>query len=186
MRMFNPFMAIDLIFRFSKYHSQMEQSLEIVREFNNVIITKRRKELASNKTVLEPNPGDFDDFNIKKKMALMDILLQSEINGEPLSDEDIRDEVNTFMFAGHDTISSAMVFLLFNVAKHENVQQKLFAEIDAVFPKHRKDEEITFGKLAELHYMDLVIKESLRMYPPVPMFGRETQEEMVVSKKMRI
>lgn len=127
---------------------------------------------------------DDDQENIyletkKRKMVLMDILLQSHIDGKPLTDEEVREEANTFLFAGHDTVSSALMFLFYNIARYQDVQEKLFTEIKEVFGE---DQEITFGKLANLSYLECVIKESLRIYPPVPMFGRESQEEIKLSE----
>lgn len=178
MRMFNALLQPDWIFKLTKLHKEFNHNLRIIEEFNNDIIAKKRKELserdssAQNEEITEESLY----FGQKRKMALMDILLQSN-----LSDAEIREEVNTFLFAGHDTVSSALNFLFFNIAKHTDVQKRLVAEINSVFPKD-EDQEITHGKLADLQYLEQVIKESLRLFPPVPMIGRESTEEITLSK----
>jgi cytochrome P450 family 4 len=91
-----------------------------------------------------------------------------------LSNEDIQGEVNTFTFAGHDTTTNAICFTLYLIAKHPEVQEKLNKEIQEVLG----DRELTFNILNEFKYLELVIKESLRLYPPVPMISRRFDEEI--------
>lgn len=184
-RMFKPYLQPDFIFKLTKMSSEFNKSLKIIEDFNNEIITQRRKELANRQLEDDQDIKEDDDQeNIylgtkKRKMVLMDILLQSHIDGKPLTDDEVREEANTFLFAGHDTVSSALMFLFYNIARYQDVQEKLFTEIKEVFGE---DQEITFGKLANLSYLECVIKESLRIYPPVPMFGRESQEEIKLSE----
>lgn len=110
-------------------------------------------------------------------MAFLDVLLQSTVAGKPLTNEDIREEVDTFMFEGHDTTTSGISHTLYLLARHPQVQQKVFEEIQQVIGND-KDKPITMRELQDLKYLDVVIKESLRMYPPVPMIGRITEQEM--------
>lgn len=115
-----------------------------------------------------------DDFGARKKLALLDILLGATIDGKPLSDDDIREEVDTFTFAGHDTSASALTFILYNIAKYPDIQKRMYEEIvEVVGPDSI---ELTLHTLNELRYLDLVIKESLRMFPPVPMIARHATE----------
>lgn len=184
--MFNPFLQPDFIFKLTKRSKEFNRNLKIIEDFNTEIIRQRRLELASRQIEDAQSPtanAEEEDetvyFGKKRKMVLMDILLQSEIDGKPLTDSEVREEANTFLFAGHDTVSSALMFLFYNIAKHPEVQQKLVAEIREIFGD--KEDELSFGRLANLQYMECVIKESMRIYPPVPMFGRESQEELTLS-----
>ncbi|KAI2474356.1 hypothetical protein C4B38_000430, partial [Diabrotica virgifera virgifera] len=63
-----------------------------------------------------------DEFNQKKRLAFLDLLLECTIDGKPLSRLDIREEVDTFMFEGHDTVSSAISFALYSLANNPEVQ----------------------------------------------------------------
>ena len=118
---------------------------------------------------------------VKKKMALLDVLLKSTVNGQPLSNEDIREEVDTFMFEGHDTTTAGICFTLYCISKHPEVQKKLFEEIESVIGLEQALSP-KYSDLGNLKYMELVIKESLRLYPPVPIFGRRIEEDMELSK----
>lgn len=74
------------------YQSE-KKSLKIVHGFVNDVIEKRRNEIIRNQQINEST-------GVKKRAALMEILLQSQMDGKPLSNADICGEVNTFMFAG--------------------------------------------------------------------------------------
>nr|CAD7574996.1 unnamed protein product [Timema californicum] len=60
--------------------------------------------------------------SIKKRRAFLDMLLEAAQDGELMSDSDIREEVNTFMFEGHDTTASAISFSLTTLALHQDIQ----------------------------------------------------------------
>lgn len=158
------------LFQFTDMFKREQHCIKILHEFTDRVIQKRREELLNINQVNEA-----DDVGKKKKKALLDILLSSSIDGQPLSNLDIREEVDTFAFAGHDTTSSGISFTIYNIAKYPEVQQKVYDEIIEVLGD---DEELTIHKLNSLSYLDLVIKESLRLFPPVPYYGRKLSEEL--------
>ena len=115
-------------------------------------------------------------------MALLDVLLQATTpDSKPLSNEDIREEVETFMFEGHDTTTSGISFCLYTISRHPEVQAKLFAEIRQVIGDDTA-KPVTQRDLQDLKYLDCVIKETMRMYPPVPIIGRYFKEDAEISK----
>ena len=116
-------------------------------------------------------------------MAFLDVLLQSTVDGKTLTNEDIREEVDTFMFEGHDTTTSGISHTLYLLARHPEVQQKVFEEILEVVGSD-KDKPITMRELQDLKYLDVVIKESLRLYPPVPMIGRYTEQDIELGENL--
>lgn len=101
---------------------------------------------------------------IQEKPALLDILLQSSIDGEPLSNETIRDEMNTFMVAGHETSGTTLGFITFILAKYPEVQDRVYHEIKEL----GLDNNLTIRDINSLTYLDCVIKEVLRLYPILP------------------
>lgn len=115
-------------------------------------------------------------------MALLDVLLQSTTtDGQALSDAQIRDEVNTFMFEGHDTTTSAISFCLYLLARHPECQRVLFEEIRNHFGTDTS-RPIKYKDVQHLTYLNCVIKETLRLYPPIPVIGRWLKEELVLRK----
>ncbi|KAL1139027.1 hypothetical protein AAG570_009088 [Ranatra chinensis] len=94
-----------------------------------------------------------------------------------VNDNDIREEVDTFMFEGHDTTTSAICFIACLLAKHPNVQDNIIDEINQL---GIKPSEITYQNLMEAKYLERVIKESLRLYPSVPFVARHIKQDVKV------
>jgi cytochrome P450 len=87
------------------------------------------------------------------------------------------------LFQGHDTTAAAINFACFIIASHPDVQRKLHEEIDRVFGTDH-DRPCTMEDLNELNYLECVIKETLRLFPSVPVISREVQEDFVYSKSI--
>jgi cytochrome P450 len=84
-------------------------------------------------------------------------------NGERFTDTEIRDQVMTLMFAGHDTSTSTVTFALWELAHHPEAYERLTEELDRVLAGAPP----TIDQLErELPYLDLVVDEVLRLYPP--------------------
>jgi cytochrome P450 len=96
---------------------------------------------------------------------IMSLLLDAhDEDGRALSDQQVRDEVMTLLFAGHDTTTSTVAFLFHELARHAEVTERLLAERDRVLGGRAPTAEQLFsGDLAEL---EMAVDETLRMYPP--------------------
>ena len=84
-------------------------------------------------------------------------------------------------FQGHDTTTSGLAFGLYNIAKYPEVQKKVIEEIRAVIGDD-PNEMVSMKQLNDLNYLELVIKESLRLFPSVPLYGRKVLEEFDLSE----
>lgn len=139
----------------------------------NRVIQQRRKQLQLAKVEQgKAQQQEDNDVGGRRRLAFLDMLLlaQMEGNGSELSDVDIREEVDTFMFEGHDTTSSALAFAISLLSKHADVQQRVYEE--AVELEGREKESMP--------YLEAVIKETLRLYPSVPFFSRGVLEDLQV------
>lgn len=83
-------------------------------------------------------------------------------DGSGMSDKQLRDEVLTFLLAGHETTALALTWTLYLLARNPQAEQRLHAELDQVLGGRRAE----FSDLAALTYTDRVIKEAMRIYPP--------------------
>ncbi|XP_053951793.1 cytochrome P450 4d2-like isoform X2 [Anastrepha ludens] len=171
-RFLKPTWRLNWLFRLvaNSEYKKMVQNTVIMHKFTNKVIVDRRAALE--KKIIEDDVG-----SNKKRMALLDVLLQATQDGKPLSDEDIREEVDTFMFEGHDTTTSGISFCLYLISRHPEVQNKLVEEINEVIGTD-KTRTIGLSELHDLKYLDCTIKESLRLFPSVPSIGRETTEDV--------
>lgn len=160
---------------------KQNKALKVLHDFTDKVIIERRDELIANNNKTKNDNDDDDDVGAKRKLALLDVLLQASIDDKPLTNLEIREEVDTFMFEGHDTTTSAIAFAMYNIAKHPEVQVKLVDEIKLIYGND-KNAPLTLTDLNSMNYLELVIKETLRLYPSVPFIGRKTMEDSKVSK----
>ncbi|NP_001295967.1 probable cytochrome P450 4d14 precursor [Musca domestica] len=182
-RFVKPFDRFDGYFRIfhnQKYH-QLQNNIKIMHDFTDKVINERREALQKSIDSGTYQAGSsVDEMGIKKRMAFLDVLLQSTVGGKPLTNKDIREEVDTFMFEGHDTTTSGICFTLYLLSRHPDVQQKVLEEIHSVIGED-KEKPVTMKDLQELKYLDCVIKESQRLYPSVPTIGRVTEQDVVIN-----
>jgi cytochrome P450 len=83
--------------------------------------------------------------------------------GEGFTDKEVRDQVMTLMFAGHDTSTSTLTFMMHELARHPDVVERLWEEQDRVLGGEAPD----IDRLErEMPYLDMVLDEVLRLYPP--------------------
>ncbi|XP_013116588.2 probable cytochrome P450 4d14 [Stomoxys calcitrans] len=180
-RLMKPFDRFDWYFRIvsNKSYRHMNKCLKVMHDFTDKVIEERRDALQKSieEGTYQPGTNATNEFGIKKRLAFLDVLLQSTVDGQALSNEDIREEVDTFMFEGHDTTTSGISHTLYLLARHPEVQKKVLQEIHEVIGKD-KETAITMQQLQELKYLDCVVKESLRLYPPVPIIGRLTEQDI--------
>lgn len=101
------------------------------------------------------------------------LLAARDENNNPLPDTQIRDEVLTLLLAGHDTTALALGYIWYLLADHSEIQARLFEELDSVIG----DNPLQPAHLFELEVTDRVIKEALRLYPPVYLFAREPKSD---------
>ncbi|KAF2878641.1 hypothetical protein ILUMI_27530 [Ignelater luminosus] len=165
----------ETLYRFSKDYKKEKQALDILHGYTNSVIQSRKEEVVKSNN--EDHFSSEDDIGRKKRKTFLDLLLQYKKDGQPISDEDIREEVNTFMFEGHDTTASAMSFSLYCLAKNPDVQEKVIQELQAIFTDD-KDKPATHRDLQEMKYLEAVIKETLRLYPSVPIYARHVHEDV--------
>jgi cytochrome P450 len=99
-----------------------------------------------------------------ERLDILSLLISArDEDGSQLSDEEIRDQVMTLMFAGHDTSTSTVSFQLFELAKATEARERLREELDGVLGGRAPD-MATLHR--ELPYLDMVTDETLRLYPP--------------------
>ena len=97
------------------------------------------------------------------------MLAEDEETGERMSDRQIRDELMTFMIAGHDTTSNLLAWALYLLSTHPDARRRLEAEVDDVLAGDLP----TLEEVRDLAFLEQVIDETLRLYPPAWTIERE-------------
>ncbi|XP_058244807.1 cytochrome P450 4A6-like isoform X1 [Hemibagrus wyckioides] len=157
----------DIIFHLSPHGYRYRRACKIAHTHTDEVIRQRRE-------ILNNNKKNQDDAQEKRYLDFLDILLCArDEQQQGLSDEAIRAEVDTFMFEGHDTTASGISWIFYSMACNPEHQQKCREEIQQVL---MGKDTIEWEDLSKIPYTTMCIKESLRMYPPVPGMGRRLSQ----------
>jgi cytochrome P450 len=105
------------------------------------------------------------DADPERRQDILGLLLEAcDEDGNTLTDLQIRDEVMTLMFAGHDTTTSTISFMFYELSRHPQILARLLAEQDTQLAGCRPSAaQLMSGELTQL---ELVLEETLRKYPP--------------------
>lgn len=177
-------LQFDTIFRFSEDYKRHQSYIKTLHGFSNRVIRERKAELADN--ILNNNninsaPDAYDDLGKKKRLAFLDLLINASKDGAVLSNEDIREEVDTFMFEGHDTTSAAISWTLFLLGSHPEYQERVVEELQSIFGDD-KETPATMQNLMDMRYLECCIKDALRLFPSVPMMARSIGEDVKIGE----
>lgn len=116
------------------------------------------------------------------RSCLVDFMLEVAEKNPEFTEEDIVNEANTFMLAGQDSVGASVAFTLFLLAKHQKEQEKCYQEIVTVCKDTRGT--ASMNELRRMNYLEQCIKESLRLYPSVPILARQTTEDIQMGDKV--
>lgn len=163
------------LYVFTPNYYKEQRALKVLHGHTESIISKRIAVMSMHDKTTQVGTQDK-----KTRLAFLDLLLKSRVDGESLSRSEIREEVDTFMFEGHDTTAAAISFALYCLSTNPEVQEKAYQEQKNIFGKNLRNAKPTMAQLQEMKYLDKVLKETLRLYPPVPMLARRTPPEEIV------
>jgi cytochrome P450 family 4 subfamily V len=226
-RMVRPWLWPDIIFWNTKLGKRCAAAIKIMHDFTRGVIVDRKavweRMLAASSQERNANgsSGEASGENRKpakvtfsdvvdsqnfesatSRLAFLDLLMHQHLVENTMTLEDIREEVDTFMFAGHDTTAVNITWALYLLGLNEEIQDKVRAELDEVFADADQDEyevpdydgsfhlherlyvaDVTNEQLAQMKYLELVIKETLRMFPSIPYVARQITEDIVIGGK---
>ncbi|XP_072799387.1 cytochrome P450 3A24-like isoform X2 [Vicugna pacos] len=95
-----------------------------------------------------------------------------------LTDLEIVAQGITFIFAGYETTGNSLCFIMYELATHPDVQQKLQEEIDATFPNKAPP---TYDGLRQMEYLDMVVNETLRIFPLAGRLERVCKKDVEIN-----
>ncbi|XP_077286806.1 cytochrome P450 4c3 isoform X2 [Arctopsyche grandis] len=167
------------IFKMTNDYVDHQRCLKILHDFSYKVIRERKEEIAKEKIKNSDGRNEDDDSFCKKKLAFLDLLIEASKDGAVLSTDDIREEVDTFMFEGHDTTSAGLCWCLYLLGCNQKIQQKVADELDMIFDGDA-DRKPTMKELFDMKYLECCIKEALRLFPSVPLIARYLKEDVQI------
>ncbi|KAL1422671.1 hypothetical protein MTO96_003849 [Rhipicephalus appendiculatus] len=116
---------------------------------------------------------------IGKESIVLDYLLKKHLEESSYTIDEVKKDIDTIIFGGNDTTTSAMSWAFYLLGLHPDKQAKVHAELDEVFGTDR-DRDVTKADVNQLKYLECCIKETLRLFPSIPLIGRHLEEDLVI------
>ncbi|KAM7305826.1 cytochrome P450 4V2 [Ixodes scapularis] len=168
-RMVNIFHWPDVIYYRTKNAQEFKRNVEFIQAYNDRIVKTRKSEYKMGLAESE------------SKKSFLDILLRMHMEEGSLTEDQVRDEVTSIFIGGFDTTATSISYTLYLLGHHPEVQAKLHEELDFIFGDDW-ERPVTVDDLKHLKYLDCVAKESMRLYPPVPLIARNIDEDVKVGE----
>ncbi|XP_036034606.1 cytochrome P450 4B1 isoform X1 [Onychomys torridus] len=153
----------DFLYWRTPHGQRFLRACQIAHDHTDQIIRQRKAALQDEK--------EQKKIQQRKHLDFLDILLGArDEGGSKLSDADLRAEVDTFMFEGHDTTTSGISWFLYCMALYPEHQQRCREEVHEILGDQ---DSFQWDDLAKMTYLTMCIKECFRLYPPVPQVYRQ-------------
>ena len=147
-------------------------NIPIVRKFN-----EHKRKLDALIFEIIDKYRDQDDPGCKNLLGML-IHARDADNGDTMDDEQVRDEVMTMFFAGHETTATALSWAWYLLGRHEEINNAFYSEVHAVTNNGTPDPD----DYASLQLTKNIFRETLRLYPPAWMIAREAQTDVVLNE----
>ncbi|XP_021695812.1 cytochrome P450 4c3 [Aedes aegypti] len=177
----------DFIFKHTEDYRKHQECLQVLHNFSDRVVQERKTEIVAKRRqaedLIDLNNNNVADESIsccrKKQLAFLDLLIEGSLDGNGLTDLDVREEVDTFVIGGHDTTAAAMAWILLLLGSDQKIQDRVIDEIDGIMNGDR-DRRPTMQELNDMKYLECCIKEGLRLYPSIPLIARRLTEDVQV------
>ncbi|XP_069714890.1 cholesterol 24-hydroxylase [Phaenicophaeus curvirostris] len=146
-----------------KLVKEVKESVRLLRRVGKECIDQRREAIRNGK---------------EASLDILTQILKGDALEETTDDEGILDNFITFFVAGHETTANQLSFTVMALAQHPEILERVQVEVDEVLGSKR---DIDYEDLGKLTYLSQVLKESLRLYPPVPGTVRWLEKERIIN-----
>ncbi|XP_018059207.1 PREDICTED: cytochrome P450 4C1-like [Atta colombica] len=172
----------DWIFSLTPKGREQAKILNILHGFTERIIAERKLyHEQTNGQYLKNDDTSIEEDDTKligkrrKKLAMLDLFIAASREGL-MTDLEIRQEVDTIMFGGHDTIAGSLSFILALLAEHKDIQDRVRNEVDIAMQEN--ENKLTMKFLHQLSYLERCIKEALRLHSVAFFISRVCGEDV--------
>ena len=174
---FSVFVFSPFLYRFTSLASEETRAFKELMNFKNRMLKGVSQDTLKKKLEHQNE----DQLGKGNNLTLIELLLKNLKNNikektlhwEGFDMDEVRAQLDTFIVEGFDTLSSALTFLLYHLAKFPNFQEKIYEEIVQICGK-KASHKLTTEKSKQLLLLDAFIAESLRIQPILPLVSRKT------------
>lgn len=169
----------------SRQRRQLQGAVAALDRLVYQMIERRRQTVMSTVEAPEGNDGRDGDGEAPRDLLAMLLTATDEEGGDEeagLDDREIRDELVTLFLAGHETTAQALTWTWYLLSQHPEVEAALHAELDREFDDRSPTSRLTLEDLDALPYTEQILKESMRLYPPVYALGRRAHQDTCIGE----
>ncbi|OWR40717.1 cytochrome P450 [Danaus plexippus plexippus] len=182
-RIFHLWLQPDWLFKLFPQFNEHEKCIKTLHDFTDEVIEKKRMELQEDKTSQTEVDHHLDLQDYQRK-SFLDLLIKLSGGEKGYTNVELREEVMTLTIAGTDTSAVAIGFTLILLGKYPKIQDKVYEELYGVFGDSKRP--LVKEDLLKLKYLERVVKESLRLFPPVPFIIRKIDKEIELPTGKRL
>ncbi|KAK0177782.1 hypothetical protein PV328_001794 [Microctonus aethiopoides] len=179
-RMFKVWLHPDIIFYSTSLGAKQKNCLRYLHNYTDDVIREKRTQL-NNFSDLK-NTESSENSKLSRK-AFLDLLIELSNEEMKFSNEELREEVDTMMGAGHETSASLATFAILMLANFPEIQQKCYDELCEIFGDEVNEQtQITRDDIRRMEYLERVIKETARLFPVGPILVRNVTDDLDIGK----
>ncbi|KYM98546.1 Cytochrome P450 4V3, partial [Cyphomyrmex costatus] len=167
----NIYIMPDVIFNLTSSGNKQRECLNILHSLIEKMIQQRTNELSTMST-----NGDISH------KRFVDILM-GLFRDNKFTQKEVMDNIVTMMGAAMDTTATTLNFVIIMLANFSEIQEKAYKELLEIYGTETpKFAPVKYEDLQHMHYLDCVIKETLRLFPSIPLIGRELTEDLKIGE----
>ncbi|XP_059048276.1 cytochrome P450 4c3-like [Achroia grisella] len=176
-RIFHLWLQPDWLYKLFPQYTEHQECLKEMHDFIDQVIKIKRAEIKIENDSKSETDKIYDLGQYKMK-TFLDLLVTLSGGNQGYTDIELREEVLTLTVAGTDTSAVGLGYVLKLLAKYPDVQEKVYQELCEVFGDSNRP--LIKEDLPKLQYLERVVKESLRLFTPVPFIIRKVLNDIVL------
>ncbi|KAI9267665.1 cytochrome P450 [Helicostylum pulchrum] len=146
----------------------------------------KEKRETINKSIEDTVTSKVDTEDSQEKDILTLLLEGEESEGAYMTNDELKSNLCAFFSAGHDSTTGALSFALYHMAVNQDIQQKARDEVQGILGDSNKDIIPTIAQTKAMDYLNMIIKETLRIQPSVPVASaRKAKEDCKLGERFR-
>ncbi|XP_046828217.1 cytochrome P450 4C1-like isoform X1 [Vespa crabro] len=182
-RIFKLWLHPNIIFYNTARGKKFQACLAYMDNVSNKIIKEKRESMLRSKINRQLTAEKLG----QKQKTLLDFLLETSHEEEGYTEKDIRDEMNTILLAGSETTATTISFVLLMLASFPEIQNKVYEELNQIYcSDDPKSIPMTYDDIKSMKLLERVIKETLRLFPAVPIIARKVTQDIKVTSNWTI
>lgn len=176
----HPFLqAMARVLRTSRYRARRPNNV-----VSNLYYRNENKQYFEDIAYLRKVSDDIVTHRASHSTERRDLVAAMQNNADPqtgkhMTDKSTTDNALSFLVAGHETTSGLLSFTLYYLVKHPEVWKKAQKEVDSILRKG----QMNVDQLSKLPYVTAILRETLRLEPPLPVFAVKPYEDTIIANK---